>query len=206
MRFSKFTYFYPEAPTLIHRDSELVVKLSNDPQYVAEPKYNGCRLELHVIDGECQFWDRHGKRLQYDSKCVETIREAFKALFPKGYYLFDGELRNNKVTGIRNKIVLWDCFIWDGEFLGNVPYCLRRLKLSGFCSVDNKLDICLIAQHNTNFKWWYNEYISGARGNPDEFEGLVMKDINGKLNLSRTKNNNSSWMYKIRKETGRHKF
>jgi ATP-dependent DNA ligase len=206
MKFKSFRYFYPEAPTLIHRDSELVDKFSADSQWVAEPKYNGCRLMLHIIDGDVQFWDRHGKQLKYNDHPAKTIIERLKMLFPKGYYLFDGELRNNKVTGIRDKMVLWDCFIWDGEFLNHVPYALRRLRIEGFLVSGDEYDISLIKQYPGDFKQVFENYILGLHGNPEEFEGIVMKNLNGMLNLSPTKNNESSWMFKIRKETGRHKF
>jgi hypothetical protein len=183
-----------------------VNQFSDDPQWVAEPKYNGCRLQLHILNGNVQFWDRHNKLLKYNDNPSKTIVERLKMLFPKGYYLFDGELRNNKVPGIRDMIVLWDCFIWNGEFQNHVPYALRRLLLQGFLSVNNALELALIEQYPGDFKQVFENYVLGLHGNPDEYEGLVMKNLNGKLNLSPTKNNESSWMFKIRKETGRHKF
>jgi len=206
MIFKKFSYFYPENPTLIHRDADMVEKMSALDDWIAEPKYNGCRLQLHIIDGDVQFWDRHGKRLAYDKSPSETLVMRLKSLFPKGYYLFDGELRHNKVTGIRDKIVLWDCFIWEGEFLNRLPYALRRLKLEGFLSVGDDQELSLIIQYANNFRQAFEDYTGGVHGDPDEFEGLVMKNIKGRLNLGRTSNNNSGWMFKIRKETGRHKF
>jgi ATP-dependent DNA ligase len=180
-----------------------VKDLSEHACWVAEPKYNGSRLQLHVIDGKPEFWDRHGKELTY--KPNDEIKKAIQTIFPqKGYYLFDGELRHNKVKGIQHKIVLWDCFIYDSKLV-KMPYWARRNLLAMKMSMDLLLElnsISIIRQYPNNFLKLFDELIE----KDEEFEGIVIKNLHGKLDISRTSASKSRWMFKVRKQTGRHRF
>ena len=206
MKIKEFKYFYPEKPVLVHRDQSLVDDISNDPNWVAEPKYNGTRLMLHIIDGKIEFWGRHGDKLAYNNSPSQEIISKLQEMFPKGYYLFDGELRHNKVTGMKHRIVLWDVFIYNHELLYKQPYWARRSLLENHLTVGDNQDISLIEQYADDFRKHFADYTEGRHGDPDEFEGLVMKNLQGKIKPGRNSGANSSWMYKIRKETGRHKF
>lgn len=224
MKFKNFIYFYPEKPTLIHRDQPLVEELSNDPLYIAEPKYNGTRCTLVVLNGDIDFWTRHNhpvKNLKRSgSEYDEIIQEIKSAVPSKGHFQFEGELRHSKVTGIQYKLVLWDCIIYNDEYLNKIGYDERRelvkkhfqtlpvapgrvVKLS-----DYRKRVTVIEQFLGDFRAIFNEYASGQRtlGELAEFEGLVIKHRNGKLALGRKSNPDSRWMFKIRIETGRHKF
>jgi len=211
MKIKKFKYFYPEKPMLIQIDQDCFEQMSNDPKYVAEPKINGARCEVHIFYGEVEFWDRHGKKLDFDSNPLyKEGRDKIKKILiesfgDKGYFNFDGELRHNKVTGIQCKLALWDCFISDHELLNKMKYWARRAFIASslVCKDDT---VRLLEQHKDNFRNHYNAYVLGEHGNPDEFEGLVIKNVNGMLNLSRTSGMNSNWMYKVRKQTGRHRY
>ena len=214
MKIKKFKYFYPEKPVLIHIDQDIFEQMSNDPKYIAEPKYNGARCEVHLINGEVEFWDRHGKKLDFDSNPLyKDRREKIKKILVKlfgdiGYFLFDGELRHNKVTGIQGKLILWDCFIHNYDLLNRKPYWSRHAQVDimvDLCS-DEKDVVKCIQQFKDNFRQAYEDCISGKYGDPDEFEGLVIKNVNGILNLGRNAGINSNWMYKVRKQTGRHRF
>ena len=126
--------------------------------------------------------------------------------------VFDGELRHNKVTGIQGKLILWDDFIYNYELLNKIPYWARRDKLisrtvgnTESFSKDSD-SVIVIQQFKDNFRQAYDDCISGKYGDPDEFEGLVIKNVNGMLNLGRNSGANSQWMYKVRKQTGRHRF
>lgn len=219
MQINQFKYFYPEAPQLILITQDLVKKLSRNEMWVAEPKYNDIRCELHVIDGKIKFWGNKGEPLKY--KPNEAMIEALTALFPKkGYYLFDGGLRHNKVAGIQHKLVLWDCFIYNNELMNKKPYWYRRnllisLGLKEKTKIKKNPDgsfkvvtitinepVSLIEQHNTDFKDIFECFINYS----DEFEGMVLKNTQGKLNLGRKSAVKSTWMKKIRKATGRHRY
>lgn len=197
MKLNKFHYFYPEKPTLT-----LMENIHQfDIGWVAEPKYNESRLELHIIDGTPSFYSRHGYPLTYNQNPDKMLVNQLKSMFPTGYYLFDGGLRHNKVTGVRDKIILWDCFIYKNELLNKLSFEERRKLIPNVNG-----DIKKIEQYTQDFKNVYLEYTGGKYGNPDEFEGIVLKNLKGMLNLGSTKGIESRWMFKIRKQTGRHKF
>lgn len=223
MRFDKFIYFYPEKPTLVHRDQELVQEMSDNPDFVAEPKYNGTRCVVVILDGKVEFWTRHNhpvKNLKASPERDELVVEIQRAVPAKGHYQFEGELRHSKVTGIQNKLVLWDCLIYDGEYLNKLTYDERReLVIKHFqrpSDASGKVisilpylkRVKVIEQYESDFRAIFDEFVAGQRqlGEPEEFEGLVMKNRKGKLALGRTTNPDSRWMFKIRIETGRHKF
>ena len=201
MKLDKFKYFYPEKPVLVHRDQDIVDKLSTDPAFVGETKFNGQRLELHVLNGVPEFWSRHGDKLKY--KPSENVLSAIKNKIPNdGYYVFDGELRHNKVIGVRDRIVLWDVFVWNNRTV-KTEYHERRALLESL-NLDSDLESTLILM--TQFKGDFKEKFDELVAESEEFEGIVMKNIHGKLNLGRTGGKNSQWMFKIRRETGRHRY
>jgi len=203
MKIKKFKYFYPEKPVLMTVDQELFQDLSDDDDWIAEPKYNGNRCVLWVIDGQVEFWGRHGKKLKYNDDPDPEIVKEMSTKFPKGVFLFDSELRHNKVKGIRDKLVIWDVFIWRDELLNKIQYWSRRAMLEVRIEDMDTTKISLIVQHRTDFKAAFEKYCNDPT---DEFEGLVMKNVHGILNIGRMSAANSLWMMKVRKPSGRYKF
>jgi len=205
MKINQFKYFYPEKPTLTLMENIHQFGL----EWIAEPKYKGSRLQLHIIDGKPLFYSRHGYPLVYNKDPDKGIVAELREKFPRGYYLFDGELRHNKVIGIRNKIVLWDCFIYENELLNKMTYYDRLIFVdsnftnTGTISRINRYVNCF---SNDYFKSVYNDYISGKYGNSVEFEGIVLKRLDGMLNLGSTRGLDSRWMFKIRKPSNSYKF
>lgn len=200
MLIDKFTYFYPERPRLIHIDQPLFQELDNDPAYVAELKYNETRLQLHYYQGKFQFWNRHGKQLEYepDARLRSALRNRLGGV--QGYCLFDGGLRHNRVVGVRNKIVLWDTFIWNGALLISKPHWVRRNILREFLDVEGE-PLGITKEYLTDFRKVYDDHICH-----DEIEGLVIKKTTGMLQLGRNNNIDSDWMFKVRKPSGRYQF
>ena len=207
MYFKDFIYFYPENPTLVHRDQPLIDELSNDPNFVGEPKYNGSRLELHILNGDIQYWTRHGEKFKmFDGH--PDIEEGLSQFSKDSYFLFDAELRHNKVIGVRNKLVIFDCFIYDGLFLNHKTFGERRKLLeNNFNDCNDNKPVSLINQYKTDFRKIFEIYTQGYDGhNSDEFEGLVIKDLTKKFNLGRKSNHKSEWMFKMRKESNSYRY
>jgi ATP-dependent DNA ligase len=198
MKFDTFTYFYPEKPVLIDKNQSLFQMFSKSPDWVAERKYNGNRLELHYFEGKFQFWNRYGgafKRFEAGKELLDILNK----LPLKGYCIFDGELRNNKVIGIKQKIMLFDVFMWDGELV-TAPFKNRRQMLADMIPVDGD-PVGIPYQFATDFPKVFEEVIKDA-----EIEGLVMKKLSGTLGISRKANNDSRWMYKVRRPGSTYQF
>ncbi len=203
MKINAFTYFYPERPGLIHIEQPLFSRLSEDPAWIAEPKYNGSRLELHRLpSGNWQFWNRHGEKFNYSPSPEVVAALAALPLLEGKYYLFDGELRHNKTKGVRQKIVLYDCFILTDELLTGVTFEDRHHILATLQNRGGFYEALSMApQYSFNFREVFDELT------PDpEIEGLVMKRLDGKLNLGRTRAANSTWMMKVRKPSNSYHF
>jgi len=200
---SGFKYFYPERPRLIHVEQPLFKQLSEDPRWIAEPKYDGKRLQLHHLpDGEFQFWGRHGEKLVYTPS--PEVLDALAALHLKGYWLFDGELRHGKVPGVSHRIALYDVFIASGNLLVGVPFIERRESLEilwHYADLKDGMTLDLAPQFNGNFRETFNWLIQEP-----EFEGLVLKNLNGILDLGRARGNESTWMKKVRRPSNRWRF
>jgi ATP-dependent DNA ligase len=106
------------------------------------------------------------------------------------YYLFDGELRHNKTVGVKNMIVLYDVFIFGDELLCGVPFEDRRGILETLEKNGGGYEALTIApQYPDNFRAVYDQLTP----NP-EIEGLVIKNLGGKLDLGRKRAANSGWM------------
>lgn len=200
MNFDDFIYFYPEKPILIAKDQDLFQRLSDSPDWVADRKYNGNRLVLHYFDGKFQFWNRHGAKMNFSPN--EELLDALRSLPLKGYCMFDGELRNHKVHGISQKVMLWDTFLWDGELLTDKLFEERHAIVANIVKEDGDPLGCP-HQFRTDFLDVF-ERVSKDK----EIEGLVMKKLTGKLGVSRKTNSDSRWMYKVRRphEGGNYKL
>jgi len=191
-------YLYPEKPRLISIDQPLFDKLSKDPRWVAEPKYNGNRLVLIMDGDDVQFWNRHGEKFSYSPD--EELVRSLARFHTKGRCMFDGELRNNKVPGIKHRIVLWDTFMWDGKLLVDKPYSERRSFLPWEVARKNFAPTKQ-ATNLHSYKRLFHEWIKDP-----EIEGMVIKKSNGMLNLSRTRGQDSNWMVKVRRPSNSYRF
>ena len=196
MKLKTFKYFYPERPVLMNVDQDLMTRLSVDPDWIAEKKYNGKHLVLYYLAGEFQFWGRHGELLKYTPD--DTMRETLSQL-PQlpDYTVFDGELRDGKVKGIRNKIVLFDLLIWDAQLLLDKPFWHRRNLLEKIAYNIIPLPV----QYQFDFVNIFHDVIKDP-----EIEGLVLKNRHGVLSLGRKSANTSKWMFKVRRPNNSYKF
>ena len=201
IQINSFKYFYPERPRLLHVNQPLFESLSQNRQWVAEPKYNGSRLQLHVIEGAFHFWNRHGEPLVYTPS--REVLDSLRSLDLKGYWLLDGEMRHNKSKGIKHQVVLYDVFISNGELLNGKPFWWRRQIMAGIKGlfVGDGETVSLTHQYRDRFKEAYTGLITR-----DEIEGLVIKNLQGRLNLGRTRATDSTWMWKVRKPSNRYHF
>lgn len=199
MILNEFKYFYPEKPRLMHIRQPLFQLMSADKSWVAERKYNGTRLALHHFDNAFHFWNRHESKLDYAPS--SELQAALAGMNLSGYCLFDGELRHNKTSGVYHKIMIYDIFIWKNELLIDKPFWYRRNLIKSIvkCGGD---PLGTPEQFVDDFQSAFDSVV----GEGDEIEGLVMKNLNGKLQLGRKSACDSKWMYKVRKPSGRYRF
>jgi len=198
MKVKKLKYFYPEKPKLISVTQPLFGVLNRQSEVIAEKKYNGIRLQLHCLsDGTFQFWGRHGEKLKYNPS--DDLLVELNDMKLSGYNIFDGELRNNKVTGIKNKIVLYDVFVFQNQLLNTRPFWYRRGILESLPYYYDNVKI--INQYSDDFLELFNKVIKD-----EEIEGLVLKKKTGMLDLGRKAGVDSNWMFKVRRPSKNYRF
>jgi ATP-dependent DNA ligase len=193
--------FYPPKPTLISHDQPLFARLEHTGDTVAEPKYNGSRLILQILDNESvEFWNRSGAKMAY-SPSAEVLT-ALDRLIRKlhGYTVFDGELMHFKTKNIKHQIIIFDIFIHNGEWLRLKPFGDRRKILEGLIGKGTN-EILLAPQ----FQDHYREHYAALIRQP-EIEGLVIKKLGAPLTLGDRESPVVNYMFKVRKPGPNYRF
>lgn len=210
-------FFPPRASDAIPRsETGLFAKLG----FIGNIKYNDSHILICIEDKKVSWiLDRHGKKPAFD-----FILFDFSPLIDKlpghGAYVFDGGHLHKKHEAIKNTIVLWDILVRDGVHLLGSTYGERYGWLSGlqsgshfmFGSEDLGPMICPNIFMPLNYKpeewdglWAMIERVNSGFDQP-LLEGIVFKNLNGKLRSGLKIHNNADWLGRSRVETGRHRF
>lgn len=201
--------YYPPKPLLISIDQPLFSELEKRPDTIAEPKYNGTRLILKRIvdDGvllkpHYEFWNRHGKQIKYQPS--KEILEQLDLIEWKEDCALDGELVHFKTKKIKNFIVIFDIYLWDGFPTTGFSFKQRRKLLEEKFKILTEIcahNVVLAPQWGNNFQKVYNELIQH-----EEIEGLVIKSLNAKVELGRSESPVVKTMWKVRKPAKNYRF
>jgi ATP-dependent DNA ligase len=141
---------------------------------------------------------------------TREMRDAFESLkLPPGkFHVFDGELLHNKTSNIKDRIVLYDLLVLNGEYLVGTTYISRYRKLQmllgrpGMFETDTSHRIAYRVNRNIWLAKVYTKDIAERFKkllHLPEIEGLVLKDPTGKLDYGLTEENNGSWLTRVRK-------
>jgi ATP-dependent DNA ligase len=101
--------------------------------------------------------------------------------------------------------MLYDVFVGEGQLLLEAPFQDRRHLLA--CVLRPHLLVApdsalgLPCHYRDSFREFFFKLIQD-----EEIEGLVLKDLGGRLRLGRTKAAQSSWMWKVRRPSGSYQF
>lgn len=181
-------YYYPMAYERIRFGSGLWAKLAQNPRWVLEKKYNEIRCQIHIIDYELvAVYNRHGHKLSHP--IADTMLEMIGG-YGRGECIYDCGLRTCKIPGYRNKLVIYDCIRYNGLLLTDTAY-ERRLELLPVVEFDRPLNRyhsfgeCAVVSRPAQFHnndW--NDVIAELPMD-DEAEGVVLKNLDGLLRLSR---------------------
>lgn len=133
---------------------ELVQKMLN-MGWVAQPKYNGENVQVHVVGRNIYAFSRHGRSRKLSPEIEEDILNNFSDGF-----VFEAEYRNKA-----NKLCIFDCIKTSNDgLMSSVPYIDRHSKLP-LLATPNVLVVPVLSQIG-RMKYWYEH---------PETEGLVFK-------------------------------
>jgi hypothetical protein len=173
-------------------------------KYVGEFKWNGDNTTIHTDD--LSFWNREGKRLAYrpHPAMIEELKR-----FPKGCRL-NAELMHRHTKTVKDLLIVHCVMEWENELLLGKRWGDSRAILEGLAwlprTVGTQLQYdrhVLLAQvHRDNF--W--KMFQAACACDESIEGIVLKDVDGKLKFSAQPISDVPWMLKIRKPSKKYSF
>ncbi len=192
--------------------------------WIAQAKYDGWRMAIHVDPDGLRFLSRVGRPLSSRVSLPTGIAEAFSELRIPPSSVLDAEF-----VGPRGNhqpcIYIFDCLAWDGQWLGSIPYqqrwaICRTLKLrNGIVQLATTLlkegdNICIspspneelfmkdfVCQPDDPFLSFFNflkmNWIENG-GGMDLREGIVLKRRTGTMILDRRTNRKSQHIFKLK--------
>lgn len=187
-------YYFPNRPLLQSIDS---IKKYSGKEWIAELKKNGDRLELFIQNGKYLFMNRYKKEFKY--KPTSDVLDSISDLrLPNGTQI-DAELLHNKTKHIKHLIYVYDVYQWKNKRIV-LPFCERRELLEQYFSLDGK-HIQLAFQYANRFLRVFEKNITAK-----ENEGLVLKNLQGRIKFSVVRSNDVAWQIKIRRPSKNYSF
>ena len=228
----KQRYIYPPRPL---KDPVPFDKIGMYSRYgwLSQLKVNDLRTEFSVAGDGVEFFNRHNSKhqtsripLYMESEILEICRKL--GFGTTGWNYLDGGLmccKNRQVTGIA---AIWDILVLQGEWLLDTTYQYRydliaqRNSEPFVITVGGKdFDIGLkLSEHifvprlykDYNIPWQLAKDVNAAAGwsgkddGENVLEGVVVKQMDGKLKPGFKEKNNDSWCARSRFTTGRSRF
>lgn len=219
--FKKNGFTYP--PRCEYKCPAADLNKYDNGQYLAQPKYNGSAAIVFTNGRECLVYNRHRELLALLSNFKEI--EFRRLAQSKNWFVYAGEYLNKSKygeTGVkeRNKFVIWDILVWDGNYLigstlterldllENVFPCQRAI-VGAKTGVEMYDHLCCTPLNGiykaptymSNFTELYKQIVK-----VDLYEGLVLKKKDSKLTFGMQELNNHDWQVKCRKETRNYAF
>ena len=207
-----FMYLWPPRPeTSIQFGSPHFEIMRKRATWRSNLKLNGQRNLIYISpERELQFWNRHfAHHLNYSfpgwmcKQILEVVPETGK------WMVIDGELLHCKDASIKNTLYWWDLLVCDNDYMIGTTYESRHTKLRSLVKTGSTDGFIAKATENI----WLAEIIqpeqyeeAWARTSISYVEGLMFKQLTGKLAPCVGIHNNSLWQVRCRKTTGRHKF
>jgi ATP-dependent DNA ligase len=160
---------------------------------------DGSRLVLRKLeDGRWQFMNRHKSGMVY-TPSPDVLAELNALNVGPGSQL-DGELMHTRTKNVKHKIIFYDVYVLNGKKQRGT-LAERREALSDLISPHGFNHLEQSKVFETDFMDLFNEVIECR-----EHEGLVLKDVNGKIKFNPVKSGDVAWQYKVRRPHKNYKY
>jgi ATP-dependent DNA ligase len=195
-------YYFPNIPHLLSPDSSEIDKYSKDTNWVAELKMNGSNCLLYKENNKYHFYDRHGKMLVYTP--ISELIQELDNLKIQDNSILNAELLHNKTKVTKNTLFFHCILKWDNKLYNGVTFGKQREHLESIFN-GNKYNYLILANHyKGEFKKIFKKVINNDKENL--IEGLVLKNLTGKININTNSSKEVWWMIKIRKPSKNYTF
>ena len=155
-------------------DAEDIDRLIDADAWVMQPKFDGDRFVIEVVDGVVRVYGRNGQRKTRDVN--RAILAPFRHLI-RGRWVFDGEMLGGR------KLVLFDMVPSDGVLDSGATFAARYAMLEAVATVlfdGDDIMVSPVARSATEKR----EMLSDAETN--RREGVMFRDIHGSYRAGRS--------------------
>lgn len=209
MYYNNYKYIYPPRPEnkIAPESLDTFDKMH---LFLGQPKLNGSSMQVYTNGVELNIMNRHKKPLL----CKIDKEELKKLHKGNGWMVLCGEYMNKSQKDEcgkvwNDKFVIFDILVYEGNHLLNSTFHERYLLLEKLYEYNVvKKHISMISQNcfrvnsiYNDFKYTYDDLIKS-----DMYEGLVLKQLNGKLENGFNESNNVKTQLKCRKGNKNYKF
>lgn len=210
MRYDTFTYLFPPRP-----DNAIIpnhLAFYERQGWVGQYKKNGtCSIIAISPNRDVIAMNRHSEAHR-QWKITGHIKNELLRLFPEsGWFYLIGEVLHAKTKTIKDTLYLFDCVVWNGEYLVGSTFG-DRCKLLDDRLVTNVQSYSHYICDSEN-KLWYakrltKDFLSVFEKitDPTIDEGLVLKDPTGKLSYCHRAESNAGWQVKCRHKHKNYSF
>lgn len=170
---STMKFMYPLKPNRISVDSPMFTRCASNPNFILQIKKNGWRILIHKDGDQVEFYSRHKKRMEpiVEDADWDMLRELVRGIKADSC-IIDGEFLHRRGEK-KNTIYVWDILLLNGELLRK-SYKERKQLLESI--VTNTDNLSVLEDYVENF-----QQIWDSLSNPEENEGIVLKDLRERL-------------------------
>jgi hypothetical protein len=175
--------------------------------HVAQIKMNGTSTVIFVSpDKKMIFKTRHNAdhKAWLQPNGVLPIMNKIGA----GWYVFVAELLHSKVPGIRDTFYFHEMLVEDSQYLVDTTFSNRQDRMYNLFMGDRAYDSTLSHFILDEHTWLARNHTVGfsqlfTKLDRPEYEGLVLKDPDARLNVCSRATSNTGWQIKARCAKGR---
>ena len=182
-------FYFPLKPTRISIESSVFKTCDADPNFIAQKKKDGWRIQIHKLGSEIKLFTRHNRPLEGMISDIdwEEVKNMIGESVGSHSCILDGELLHRRGKE-KESFYLWDIFEKDNKRL-SLPYEERKIILNSLISSSSNFQV--LEDYKSGF---YNLWESL---NDEADEGIVIKDLREPLYVSFSKTTKSPKQYKI---------
>lgn len=182
-------FYFPTKPTRISIDSSIFAQCERDPNFIAQRKKDGWRIQIHKSGDSVQIFTRHNRPLPPLVSDVDwdSTKRLIAGSIDCESCVLDGEFMHRRSLQ-KETFYLWDIFELNSKPV-KLSYEKRQNELTRIIHSSSTFQV--LENHHSNF---YELWSSLDRTRD---EGLVIKDIRESLNINFKRTTKSPRQYKI---------
>lgn len=207
--YTSYKYIWPPRPENKISSSSLQ-KFDDQNLFLAQPKLNGSSMQVYTDGSSLHTMTRHKTVISHkmNEQELKNLHRGNGWIVLCGEYMNKNNTDENKKSW-NHKFVIFDILVYEGQHLLKSTFAERQELLKKLYP-DNPVKLYLHQILENCFR--VHSITSGFLKSYDHmipyqmYEGLVLKQINGKLEAGLSEQNNVRTQLKCRKQTKNYAF